>query len=104
MDMITESLLSDFSKDQEMGGIDKDERFEHFAAYITIKRQHNETFDTFDVVTGKGDDTGIDAFAALVNGNLVADVLEFEDLATTTSFLDVTFVFVQAAQTAGFDG
>src|SRR5437879_6520615 len=57
MDMITESLLAEFSKEQELMSYDKDDRFEHFAAFITVRRHHSETFDTSELVIGKGDDT-----------------------------------------------
>jgi hypothetical protein len=103
MDMITESLLEEFSKEQELTKLPKDQRFEHFAAYITVRRQYSETFDTFDIHTGKGGDTGIDAFAAIVNGALITDVSEFEDVAAAASYLDVVFIFVSAQQTASFD-
>jgi hypothetical protein len=103
MDMITESLLDQFSKEQELT-LPKDQRFEHFAAYITVRRQHGETFDTDDVVTGKGGDTGIDGFAALVNGNLVTTVDDLDEIAESAAYLDVVFVFVQAVQTSSFDG
>ena len=104
MDMITESLLVEFSKEQELVGLPKDQRFEHFAAFITVRRQHGETFNTGDVVTGKGGDTGIDAFAAIVNGTLVTNADELEELAESSAYLDVAFVFVQAVQSPSFDG
>ena len=103
MDMITDALLAEFSKEQELAGLPKDQRFEHFAAYITVRRQHGETFSTGDVVTGKGGDTGIDAFAAIVNGTLVPNVDELEEVAESSAHLDVAFVFVQAAQSPSFD-
>lgn len=103
MDRITESLLKEFSVEQEITGLDESERFEHLAAFITIKRQYSETFSTSDVITGKGGDGGIDAFAAIVNGTLIADVDEFEDVAANAGHLDVTFVFVQAERTPAFD-
>jgi len=104
MDMITESLLSEFSREREIESLAKDKRFEHFAAYITVRRQHSETFDTSDIVMGGGGDTGIDGFAAIVNSVLVADANEFEDIASTASNLDVVFVFIQAEQSPSFDG
>ena len=103
MDMITESLLAEFSKEQELT-LSKDQRFEHFAAYITVRRQHSETFDTNDVVTGESGDTGIDAFAAIVNGALISDTDELEGLVESAAYLDVIFVFVQAVQSPSFDG
>jgi hypothetical protein len=81
----------------------EDRRFEHFASYITVRQQHRETFDTADIETGGGNDTGIDAIAILVNGQLVTDVDELTDVAAAGS-LDVMFVFVQADRGTGFEG
>ena len=103
MDMITKSLLDEFSLEQELGGLREDEQFEHFAAYITVKRQHGDTFSTSDVVTGKGSDGGIDGFAAIVNGTLVTNVDELEDIATNSGHLEVNFIFVQAQRSPSFE-
>ena len=103
MDMITKSLLDDFSSEQELSKLPEDQRFEHFAAFITVKRQHGDTFSTTDLVTGRGGDGGIDAFAAIVNGTLVTDLDELEDVTSTSGHLDVTLVFVQAERSAAFD-
>ena len=104
MDMITQSLLDEFSAEQELVQLPEYQQFEHFAAFITVKRQHGDTFNTSDLVTGQGGDGGIDAFAALVNGTLVTDVDEFEDVASISGHLDVTLVFVQAERSSAFDG
>ena len=103
MDMITKSLLDEFSLEQELGGLREDEQFEHFAAYITVKRQHGDTSSTSDVVTGKGSDGGIDGFAAIVNGTLVTNVDELEDIATNSGHLEVNFIFVQAQRSPSFE-
>ena len=102
MNIITKSLLDEFTAEQELHRLPEDKRFEHFAAFITVKRQHGNTFSTSDVVAGSGGDSAIDAFAAIVNGTLVADMDEFEDIASASGHLDVTFVFVQAARSASF--
>ena len=103
VDMITASLLAEFSTDQGIADLPEDQRFEHFAAFVTIKRQHSETFSTTDLVCGSGGDNSIDAFAAIVNGTLVTDVDEFQDVQQHSGHLDVTFVFVQAERSAAFD-
>jgi hypothetical protein len=103
MDRITDSLLAKFSEEHSLTALDRDKRFEHFAAYITVKRQHNATFNTYDLVVGDGGDTSIDAIAIIVNGQLLTDVGDFEDLASKAGYLDVNFVFVQAETSSGFD-
>ena len=103
MDRVTENLLAKFTEEHALSALPEDGRFEHFASYITVRQQHRETFDTTDIETGGGNDTGIDAIAILVNGQLVTDVDELADVAAAGS-LDVMFVFVQADRGAGFEG
>ena len=70
---------------------------------MTVQRHFADTFETGDVVTGSGGDTGIDAVAILVNGMLVSDIETFEDHAEIPGTLDVTFIFVQAERSPSFD-
>ena len=52
MDKITESLLSEFAKQHNLETLDESKKFEHFIAYIVVKSEHPETFDTHDIVVG----------------------------------------------------
>jgi hypothetical protein len=104
MDRISESLLTEFSSEHSIANLPEEKRFEHFASYITVRRQYPETFDTEDIVTGAGGDTGIDGIAIIVNGTLAADIDTLQDAIEQAGSLDVAFVFVQAERTAGFDG
>ncbi len=103
MDRISESLLNEFSSEHGIAQLPESERFEHFASYITVRRQYPETFDTEDIVVGSGGDTGIDGVAVIVNGSLVTDVETLEEQADQAGHLDVAFIFVQAERSAGFD-
>jgi hypothetical protein len=103
MDRITSSLLEEFSATAGISSHPEERRFEHFAAYLALSKFHSETFDTADVVTGSGGDTGIDAAGILVNGALVTDSETVEELVETNGFLDATFVFVQAERSSSFE-
>jgi len=103
MDRITTSLLEEFSLEAQLGKLAEDARFEHFTSFLTIGRSLEDTFDTGDVVTGSGGDTGIDAIAVIVNGALVTDAEFVEELAATNGFIDATFVFVQAERSSSFE-
>lgn len=103
MDRVTENLLANFTAEHNLGALPEDRRFEHFASYITVRQQYRETFDTSEIATGGGNDTGIDAVAIMVNGQLVSDIDELTDVAASGT-LDVMFVFVQADRSASFDG
>ena len=74
MDRISESLLNEFSTEHGISHLPEDKRFEHFACYITVRRQYSDTLDTDDIVAGSGNDTGIDGIAIIVNGSLATDV------------------------------
>jgi len=103
MDRITKSLLDEFAAEHGVARMPEDKQFEHFAAYLTISRHHGDAFETSDVATGAGADTGIDAVAIVINGTLVTDAEMVEELAKTNGFLEVTFVFVQAERSSSFE-
>ena len=104
MDKVTEGFLSEFSKQFGIQSLPEKDRFEQFGAWLTVRRHFSEaTFVPTDLATGSGGDTGIDAIAIIVNNNLVTDVDTVEDLLTLNGYLDVTFVFVQAARSAHFE-
>jgi hypothetical protein len=103
MDRITESLLNEFSKEHDIERLAQDKRFEHFASYVTVRRQYSETFDTEDIVTGSGGDIGIDAIAIIVNGSLVTDLDSVREMTGDSDHLDVMFIFVQASRAARFE-
>ena len=109
VDIITESLLGEFSEEHGLSHLGESKRFEHFASHLIIGGEQSETFDTADVVVGDGSqtkggsDTGIDAIAVIVNGDLIVDVEELTEQADRVGFLDVEFVFIQAETGAGFE-
>ena len=104
MDKVTEGFLSEFSAQFSIEALEEKDRFEHFAAWLTIRRHYSDsTFAPADLVTGSGGDTGIDAIAIIVNNNLVTDVDTVEDLLALNGYLDVAFVFVQADRSPHFD-
>ena len=104
MDRITEGLLNEFSREFSIADLPQADRFAQFSAWLTCRRYYSETtFDPANLVTGKGDDIGIDSIAIIVNNNLVTDVDTIEDLIGVNGYLDVTFVFVQASHSPHFD-
>src|SRR5258708_19775384 len=102
MDRITSSLLSEFCLEHDLGRLSEEKQFEHFACYLAVSRNYNETFDSANVVTGKGDDSGIDGFACIIKGTLVSDPDLISVLVETNGYIDAIFVFVQATSTSPF--
>src|SRR4051794_23811418 len=86
MDKVTESLLSEFSREHSLESFKEDKQFEHFASYVVVRSEHTESFDTPDIVVGDdestkgGADIGIDGIAIIANGVLLTDVEELEEL------------------------
>ena len=103
MDRITSSLLGEFSREHAIEDLPEDKRFERFASYLSVLPHLPESFDTTDIATGAGNDTGIDAIAIVVNGTLVTDAELVSELAETNGYLDVSFIFVQAERSAAFE-
>ncbi len=99
MDRISESLLNEFSGEQDITSLQEDKRFEHFASFLVVRRHYSDTFDTNEIVTGDGGDTGIDGIAVIVNGSMVTDV----DDELPDGSLDAIFIFVQAETSPHFD-
>ena len=105
MDLVTQSLLTSFRTEQSLpDDLDESVLFEHFVNYCAVSNEYGEEFDVEDIHTGGGDDLGIDGLAILVNGTLIADPAEIEDLATANKHLDVEFIFTQAKSGGSFNG
>lgn len=103
MDRVSENLLNEFSSEHGITNLKEDKRFEHFSAYITTQRHFPQTFDSGEIVIGSGGDTGIDAISILVNGHLITDIETLNEHLEIPGDLDVTFIFIQAERSAGFD-
>jgi hypothetical protein len=103
VDRVTEAYLDEFSAAHGIAHLTQDTRFEHLVSYVAIRRHYSQTFDTSDVVTGSGGDTGIDAIAILVNGALVSDVETIKEQAERSDYFDVVFIFVQAERSPSFE-
>ena len=104
MDRIVKSYVEDFMKNQHIIEKDTCKQFEVFAAYCAIAQRYDELYDLADVMTGDGDDCGIDAIAILVNGTIVNSVDEIDDLLDINKKLsNIEFIFVQAKTSPKFN-
>ncbi|MCF8277019.1 MAG: AIPR family protein [Flavobacteriales bacterium] len=103
MDRITKSLLEEFVKQNGLENIAEDQAFEHFTGYIVTSKHFTESFSSEDIHVGAGNDCGIDSISIIVNGCLVTEPVEIEDLADTNGYLDVTFIFNQAERSSSFE-
>ena len=105
MDLVTKNLVSSFKSEESLADdIDEPTLFEHFANYCVVSNEYGEEFVVDDVHTGGGNDLSIDGLAIIVNGTLISDPSEVEDLATTNKYLEADLVFCQARSGSEFAG
>lgn len=103
MDRITKSLLEEFVHTNTLETLPEETQFEHFCGTLVTSRHYAESFDSEDIAVGAGGDCGIDCISVLINGRLITDPEDVSDLDDSASYLDVTFVFVQAERSSSFE-
>jgi hypothetical protein len=97
MDLVTKNILTSFKNEESFPPeTNEPTLFEHFANYCVISQDYGEEFDVDGIHTGGGDDLGIDGLGIIVNGALVSDPSEVEDLATANKYIEAKFIFCQA--------
>lgn len=104
MDRITASFVEEFCEERDLLLLEASRRFEAFAALCVVSQQYDEEFDPEDVLTGGGNDLGIDAAALIVNGYLVTNAEEITDLRTRNNYLQASIVVIQAKTSSNFEG
>ena len=103
MDRITKSLLGEFVLENCLELLPEDKAFEHFCGYLLTSNHFSDDFSTDDISVGAGGDCGIDCIAIIVNGCLVTEPEEVNDLAEGNSYVDAAFIFVQAERSSSFE-
>ncbi|MGQ0836359.1 MAG: AIPR family protein, partial [Gammaproteobacteria bacterium] len=102
MDVVTKSLLKEFSESQKIESSPESDRFEAFVNYIVVSDIYPEEFDFNTLATGTGE-FGLDGIAIIVNDVLVDDEEQLEDLLAHSPVLQVQFLFLQAKTSSSFD-
>lgn len=103
MDRITASMLTEFVTASGLEQLPEDQAFEHFCGYSVTSSHHSDSFASEDIVVGAGADCGIDCVAVIVNGYLVTEPEEIDDLVGTNGYIDATLILVQAERSENFD-
>jgi len=102
LDQITRALIDEFLDQAGMPSIDPAIDFERFVAHVVISPQIESAIDYEHVMTGFGGDTGLDSVAIVVNGALVTDPDDIDELAGSGTTLDVHYIFIQAETASSF--
>jgi AIPR protein len=103
MDRITKQLIVDLLTTQEKQESTISGDFEYFCNYSIVSNEYNRTFDADVITIGGGGDTGIDGIAIIVNGFMVEDQNEVDDLLESNGYLEVIYLFIQSKTSSNFD-
>lgn len=105
MDIVTKNLLKTFHAEESLPvDLTEDVLFEHFANFCILAKEYSEEFRLDDIHTGEGGDMAIDGIAILVNGNLIVNADEIDDLAQSNKYIEAEFIFIQTKSASKFDG
>ena len=102
MDRITKSLLDEFVVQNSLESLEEETAFEYFTGFLVTSKHFTESFQSEEIHVGDGGDCGIDSISIIVNGCLIEDPEEIEDLEETNGYLDVTMIFNQAERSSNF--
>lgn len=92
---IVDVLLSDFCARQRINPGDKASAFESFAAFCVLNAERLDRGEFQDALTDAGEE-GLDAVAIIVNGALMANPSDVDEIAREPLALDVKYVFIEA--------
>lgn len=102
LDQITKALVDEFLEQAGMPSIDAPHDFERFVTHVVVSPQIESAIDYQHAMTGSGNDTGLDSISIVVNGMLITDPDEIEELASAGTTLDVHYIFIQAETATSF--
>ncbi len=101
MDVVTRSLLNEFSEANDLKNKSEAVRFEYFSNFCAVSQHFSDTFDVSQCSTG--DFQGIDGIAVIVNGAFLDSPDTIAELVEANGYLFTTFIFVQAKTSSSFD-
>lgn len=104
MDRITTSLLNEYIKSNELEKLDTATAFEYFVSYSLASKVYRSSFDVSELSTGGGGDGGLDSIFFIINGKLVTKIDELNDIADSSTYLDVDAIFIQSKTSSDFNG
>lgn len=102
MDRITESLVDDYISSNDLKISKIEDKFEAFSCHSIISKEYDDTFE-IEHVWLNDQSMGIDGIAIIVNGKLIENKDEIDDLVELNKHLEVLFIFIQAKTSANFD-
>src|SRR6185369_6402511 len=92
----------DFLKQQEILSEGESKDFEKFCNYSILKKEYSDSFETEDLFTGDSTQ-GIDGLALIINGKLISNKEEIDDLLDINKYIEAKFIFIQAKTSESFN-
>lgn len=87
--IIISNLVDKFKQVESLSqDLQESEIFEHFSNYCIVSNEYQEEFNILNIRVAGGNDLGIDGIAIIVNGSLINDVEELEDLITRNKLIE----------------
>jgi len=102
LDPITSAFLHEFLDVSDTASNGETSDFERFATYVLVTPYVESALSYGSIITGDGGDTGIDSVSIIVNGSLVTDADEIEQIIENNTALNVHFIFVQTKTSTSF--
>ena len=104
MDKITKSLLDNFALENELEKLEEYRQFEHFVNFSVVSKLNRSSYELEDVHTGSGGDMAIDGLCLIVNGKIITELDELNDVIQGSNQLDADIVFIQSKTSSSFNG
>jgi hypothetical protein len=104
MDAITRANLKQFVTANGIIEADTARQFELLSAYCVLSSVFEDSLDLEAISTGSGGDCGIDSLSIVVNGVLVSEPEQVQDILENNKYLDVQFFFIQSTTSSEFEG
>ncbi|MCY7810520.1 AIPR family protein [Bacillus spizizenii] len=101
MDVITKGMLEEFLNINEIKSKGLEDDFEKFACATILENEFNVLCDSDEVLTDPHTQ-GIDGIGIIVNGDLIEDISNLEDIIENQKALDCTFIFIQTKISSSF--
>lgn len=103
VDPITKKFLGEFCRSFELENTEPTVVFEHFCNYCCVNKENGIVDIKLSEMTTGSSAQGIDGIAVIVNHKLVTTISEIEFQISSSRYLDVNFVLVQAKTSSSFD-
>ena len=103
MDRITSRLLDQFCELHEIESLEISKQYEHYVNYSITSNYVGYSFDLDNTSIGNGGDTGIDGIVILVNGLIIDNSDQIEEMIGNKQKLDVEFIFIQTKSGEKFE-